>query len=102
MSSLSGLEAGVGNQRSIPIGSIDAIGLRLTAGGTPILDTFVQQAVDSGLFWRVEVVDGGGGAPGWAFIAAPSCADIEALFATCTDLENAVGSCAELEVYGYG
>jgi hypothetical protein len=86
----------------MPIGSVDAIGLRLTAGGTPILDTFVQEATDSGLFWKATVIDGGGGAPTWEFIAAPSCADVDDIFGTCEGLADAVGSCAELEVYGYG
>jgi hypothetical protein len=87
---------------SLPAQSLDAVGFKLTPSGIPITDSLIQQATDSLLFWRVQVADGGGGgAPAWVFVAAPSCADIASTFGRCDDLANAIATCAALQVYGY-
>lgn len=92
-------ETGAPSGRSMPLGSLDAVGVRLTPGGTPILDTFVQQSVDTGLFSKLQIFDAGG--THWVFVAAPSCADIDAAFATCAALDSAVGTCTQLETWGF-
>lgn len=92
-------QVGAGTSRSLPLGAITAVGERLTPGGTPILDAFVQQAIDSGLYWQLEIADTGG--PHWVYVAAPSCADIDAAFASCGALDSAVGSCTQLETWGF-
>lgn len=91
------LEVGAGNNRSLPLGGLDAVGLRLTPGGTPILDTFVQQDTVTGLFWKAGVVNSV-----WTLTPTPTCADIDNDFASCTALDSAVGSCSALDEYGYG
>ena len=94
----SGPTAGAPSGNSLPIGSVDAIGIALTPGGTPILETFVQPATDTGLFWKASIA---GAPPDWVFVAAPSCADIDTDFGTCAQVDSAVGSCRALDTWGY-
>jgi len=75
----------------LPSGGFDVI-----SGAPPGI---LQQATDSGLWYRATLIDTGGAQ--WHFAPSPSCQDIRNTFASCAALDAAVATCTALDNYGH-